>query len=45
MSSKPLIGIVDDERNIQATLAAILERRGYGSASAFTGRPPRGKSC
>jgi DNA-binding NtrC family response regulator len=38
MSSKPLIGIVDDERNIQATLAAILERRGYGSASAFTGK-------
>jgi DNA-binding NtrC family response regulator len=38
MSSKPLIGIVDDERNIQATLAAILERRGYASASAFTGR-------
>ncbi|MCE0522494.1 MAG: sigma-54 dependent transcriptional regulator [Methylacidiphilales bacterium] len=38
MSPKPLIGIVDDERNIQATLAAILERRGYGSASAFTGR-------
>jgi DNA-binding NtrC family response regulator len=38
MTSKPLIGIVDDERNIQATLAAILERRGYGSASAFTGR-------
>src|SRR5277367_4601510 len=28
MSSKPLIGIIDDERNIQATLAAILERRG-----------------
>jgi DNA-binding NtrC family response regulator len=38
MSSKPLIGIVDDERNIQATLAAILERRGYTSASAFTGK-------
>jgi DNA-binding NtrC family response regulator len=38
MTPKPLIGIVDDERNIQATLAAILERRGYGSASAFTGR-------
>jgi DNA-binding NtrC family response regulator len=38
MSSKPLIGIVDDERNIQATLAAILERRGYASASAFTGK-------
>jgi DNA-binding NtrC family response regulator len=38
MSSKPLIGIIDDERNIQATLAAILERRGYASASAFTGR-------
>jgi DNA-binding NtrC family response regulator len=38
MTPKPLIGIIDDERNIQATLAAILERRGYGSASAFTGR-------
>jgi DNA-binding NtrC family response regulator len=38
MTSKPLIGIVDDERNIQATLAAILERRGYASASAFTGK-------
>ena len=38
MSSKPIIGIIDDERNIQATLAAILERRGYASASAFTGR-------
>src|SRR5271156_4169765 len=33
-----LIGIVDDDRNIQATLAAILEQRGYLSASAFTGR-------
>jgi DNA-binding NtrC family response regulator len=38
MSTKPLIGIVDDERNIQATLAAILDRRGYASASAFTGK-------
>ena len=38
MSLKPLIGIVDDERNIQATLAAILERRGYSSVAAFTGR-------
>src|ERR1700761_5243387 len=38
MSSKPLIGIIDDERNIQATLAAILDRRGYASAAAFTGR-------
>src|ERR1700759_5342461 len=38
MSSKPLIGIIDDERNIQATLAAILERRGYASAAAFTGK-------
>src|SRR3984885_3810712 len=38
MSSKPLVGIVDDERNIQATLAAILERRRYASASAFTGK-------
>ena len=31
MSSKPLIGIIDDERNIQATLSAILERRGYAA--------------
>ena len=38
MSSKPLIGIVDDERNIQATLVAILERRGYEAVSAYTGR-------
>jgi DNA-binding NtrC family response regulator len=38
MSSKPLIGIIDDERNIQATLAAILDRRGYGAVSAFNGR-------
>src|SRR5277367_4604520 len=37
-SPKPLIGIVDDERNIQATLVAILERRGYAATSAFTGR-------
>ena len=37
-SPKPLIGIVDDERNIQATLVAILERRGYSALSAFTGR-------
>ncbi|MCE0484679.1 MAG: sigma-54 dependent transcriptional regulator [Methylacidiphilales bacterium] len=35
---KPLIGIIDDEKNIQATLASILERRGYATASAFTGR-------
>jgi len=41
MSSKPLIGIIDDERNIQATLSAILERRGYAVASAFTGRQGR----
>ena len=33
-----LIGIIDDERNIQTTLVSILERRGYGAASAFTGR-------
>jgi DNA-binding NtrC family response regulator len=38
MSSKPLIGIIDDERNIQATLAAILDRRGYASVSAFNGK-------
>lgn len=38
MSPKPLIGIVDDERNIQATLAAILDRRGYAAIPAYTGR-------
>jgi DNA-binding NtrC family response regulator len=38
MSNKPLIGIIDDERNIQATLASILERRGYVVASSFTAR-------
>ncbi len=38
MSSQPLIGIIDDERNIQATLAAILERRGLAVAAAFTGK-------
>ncbi|MCE0497943.1 MAG: sigma-54 dependent transcriptional regulator [Methylacidiphilales bacterium] len=38
MSAKPLIGIVDDERNIQATLAAILERRGYAVWPAFTAK-------
>jgi DNA-binding NtrC family response regulator len=38
MSAKPLIGIIDDERNIQATLIAILERRGYAASSAYTAR-------
>jgi DNA-binding NtrC family response regulator len=38
MSSKPLIGIIDDERNIQATLAAILERRNYATVAAFTAK-------
>src|SRR5271168_3265830 len=38
MTAKPLIGIIDDERNIQATLVAILQRRGYAAMSAFTGR-------
>jgi len=38
MSHKPLIGIIDDERNIQATLAAILDRRGYTAVPAFNGR-------
>lgn len=38
MSNKSLIGIIDDERNIQATLVAILERRGYSAVSAFTGK-------
>jgi DNA-binding NtrC family response regulator len=38
MSTKPLIGIIDDERNIQATLAAILERRNYATVAAFTAK-------
>ena len=38
MSDKPLITIIDDERNIQATLIAILERRGYGTSSAYTAK-------
>jgi DNA-binding NtrC family response regulator len=38
MSTKPLIGIIDDERNIQATLAAILDRRGFLAVPAFTAR-------
>jgi DNA-binding NtrC family response regulator len=38
MSDKPLITIIDDERNIQATLIAILERRGYATSSAYTAK-------
>jgi DNA-binding NtrC family response regulator len=38
MSAKPLVGIIDDERNIQATLIAILERRGFATASAYTAK-------
>jgi DNA-binding NtrC family response regulator len=38
MSAKSLIGIIDDERNIQATLIAILERRGYTTSSAYTAK-------
>ncbi|HUB67437.1 MAG TPA: sigma-54 dependent transcriptional regulator [Candidatus Methylacidiphilales bacterium] len=38
MGAKPLIGIIDDERNVQATLAAILERRGYAVWPAFTAK-------
>jgi DNA-binding NtrC family response regulator len=38
MSDKPLITIIDDERNIQATLIAILERRGYATTSAYTAK-------
>jgi DNA-binding NtrC family response regulator len=38
MSAKPLIAIIDDERNIQATLIAILERRGYAATSAYTAK-------
>ncbi|MEZ0300207.1 MAG: sigma-54-dependent transcriptional regulator, partial [Candidatus Methylacidiphilales bacterium] len=37
-ANKPLIGVIDDERNIQATLASILERRGYRCAAAYTGK-------
>jgi DNA-binding NtrC family response regulator len=33
----PLIGVIDDERNIQATLAAILERQGYKHVAAYNG--------
>jgi DNA-binding NtrC family response regulator len=38
MSAKSLIGIIDDERNIQATLIAILERRGDTTSSAYTAK-------
>ena len=38
MSDKPLIAIIDDERNIQATLIAILERRGFAATSAYTAK-------
>ena len=38
MSEKHLIAIIDDERNIQATLIAILERRGYSTVSAYTAK-------
>ena len=38
MSDKPLVLIIDDERNIQATLIAILERRGYATSSAYTAK-------
>jgi DNA-binding NtrC family response regulator len=34
----PRIGVVDDERNIQLTLKAILEKRGYTVVSAFTAK-------
>lgn len=37
-ANKPLIGVIDDERNIQATLQSILERRNYRVAAAYTGR-------
>jgi DNA-binding NtrC family response regulator len=38
MSTKHLIAIIDDERNIQATLIAILDRRGYATTSAYTAK-------
>jgi DNA-binding NtrC family response regulator len=38
MSTKPLVAIIDDERNIQATLIAILDRRGYATVSAYTAK-------
>jgi len=37
----PLIGVIDDERNIQATLAAILERQGYKHVAAYNGAQGR----
>jgi two-component system response regulator AtoC len=37
-STVVLVGIVDDDRNIQATLAAIFEQKGYLSAAAFNVR-------
>jgi DNA-binding NtrC family response regulator len=32
-----LVGVIDDERNIQTTLSSILERRGYQALAAYTG--------
>lgn len=37
-SSKHLVGVIDDERNIQTTLSSILERRGYQALAAYTGQ-------
>jgi len=33
-----VVGVIDDERNIQITLESILARRGFETAPAFTGK-------
>ncbi len=35
---KGVVGVIDDERNIQITLQSILGRRGYETAPAFTAK-------
>jgi DNA-binding NtrC family response regulator len=37
-SAKKCVGIIDDERNIQLTLGSILDRHGYRTVPAFTGK-------
>ncbi|MEM1058940.1 MAG: sigma-54 dependent transcriptional regulator [Verrucomicrobiota bacterium] len=37
-SGKNVIGVIDDERNIQITLQSILARHGYESVPAFTAK-------
>lgn len=36
--SKPTVILVDDDRSFVAALSILLERRGYHTVSAFTGR-------